>query len=688
MSSLRRHFPHFGLKHGTGSSNSCGPAHGLKPDRNCNSTPHNKMSSGLQYDSMSSSHDLNSSEAISFKDDIVNCVEICSSYIQALNTLCSTGAILAQSLTQVFSRDLAGVNSDSALSPAELAYARSISKSGGGSSRNHRFDFLGSKSSSSSNAFSPQPSSARFSGSGSVPDSTYYDVAEQFLRVWEMMSVSTAGASATIKTETLMNLQEVINKLESRDHLDRGNHNYGDQHAEPSLEHCIQAAKSCLLSYIELQTQFSYNSYKSLSQLSKVLKTDATMADVVKNIKQHFSFNDHANKESDDACNTSLRGGAEKVPSSSKTSLMDTSRTRQGPSAENEQDSFSLEDAINLLSLESASKTHKKRSKRKKAKPGKISFSGIRQDTKSATFDVRPKSFEKQCFEGDNSEERRFQSETSLMKQSTWPGKQVVAASEKNTFYNDWSLWPANPCSHSQTQQQKASVFQSPATSGPFNADHFQAAWNAFSLSEPNSDATSCSVSASASGSLSGGSNHSVGVSSNSVGYELRQCGGTNINVNNNAMDLFGSLNNFLDSDNSEVLAEAAKRLSCSSDGLNGGSSANLSCFSFAEPLGHQGGNSLTQEVRVKTSTWPLKQSSSTHPSVSSNWSAFSPIPFAVDDGDENQSAYATPTGHSRQSLISGSSLWPFEGPSKSRHDSFSLFEEANNNNTAMNKNY
>lgn len=43
---------------------------------------------------------------------------------------------------------------------------------------------------------------------------TYQNISLQFLTVWEEVSKATAGASAAVKTETLMLLQEVLNSLE------------------------------------------------------------------------------------------------------------------------------------------------------------------------------------------------------------------------------------------------------------------------------------------------------------------------------------------------------------------------------------------------------------------------------------------------------------------------------------------
>lgn len=42
----------------------------------------------------------------------------------------------------------------------------------------------------------------------------YHNISLQFLSVWEEVSKATAGASAAVKTETLMLLQEILNSLE------------------------------------------------------------------------------------------------------------------------------------------------------------------------------------------------------------------------------------------------------------------------------------------------------------------------------------------------------------------------------------------------------------------------------------------------------------------------------------------
>lgn len=615
-----------------------------------------EATSNLLLDTMASREAKQSLDTISFKDDIYQCLDICSSYIQALNTLCSTGAVLAQNLTQVFSRDLVGIGKQ----PANELTGRMKSS-------RHCLNFLKSNSSvafSQMNGTNVQPAPI------SELDATYYDVAEQFLRVWEMMSVSTAGASATIKTETLMSLQEVINKLESPDAFETGkNKAYLNMDSEPSLEQCIQSAKSCLLSYIELQSQFSYNSWKALSQLSKVLKSDNNMADVVKNIKQHFSFNDQTPHEAETIQTASTPRPREKSPSlrSQASSSSFTKPLIKTP--ENELDSFGIEDALNLLSLESdIARKPKKRSKRRK----RVANLG---QAKSATSDPRLKSFDI-SLEKDTAENNKQQygGDLSAIKQSTWPGK--ATNSERGAHYNDWSLW-SNP-------SEADKMFNLP-TRTPFSTKTFQDSWNAFALSDQSKDSTiSCSVSASASGSLSESSNTSMGMAS---GFDRRRL--SHEKANNNVrepsnVDMFGSLNNFLESDRSAIIA-AAKRLSSSSDGITVDSDLNMPCFAFNDQSNNSGTNTVPLDVRVaKTSTWPLKQASST--SSTSNWTAFSPIPLAgEDDHHDGLHAFDISVSSAQQQQQSGTpSDWPFMGP---KMHQFSLFE-ANNNNNSVNKNY
>ncbi|XP_064466879.1 uncharacterized protein LOC135378008 isoform X2 [Ornithodoros turicata] len=116
--------------------------------------------------------------------------------------------------------------------------------------------------------------------------SLYREAAALFLGAWEDLGRVTAAASAAVKTETLMTLQDVLNKLEGE----------GDDSA--ALTECIQAVGCCLGSYVELQLQFSYSTWKALSKLSKNMPTDGrggksavpkSSAELTATIKKHFA---------------------------------------------------------------------------------------------------------------------------------------------------------------------------------------------------------------------------------------------------------------------------------------------------------------------------------------------------------------------------------------------------------------
>lgn len=116
----------------------------------------------------------------------------------------------------------------------------------------------------------------------------YREVAALFLGAWEDLGRATAAASAAVKTETLMTLQDVLNKLEGEAP--------GDESA--ALTESIQAVGSCLGSYLELQVQFSYSAWKALSKISKSLPQDRnsnksaaakSSAELAATIKKHFA---------------------------------------------------------------------------------------------------------------------------------------------------------------------------------------------------------------------------------------------------------------------------------------------------------------------------------------------------------------------------------------------------------------
>ncbi|CAN7991293.1 unnamed protein product [Ixodes hexagonus] len=116
----------------------------------------------------------------------------------------------------------------------------------------------------------------------------YREVAAIFLGAWEDLGRATAAASAAVKTETLMTLQDVLTKLEGE--------GPGDESA--ALTESIQAVGSCLGSYLELQVQFSYSAWKALSKISKSLPQERSAsksaaakssAELAATIKKHFA---------------------------------------------------------------------------------------------------------------------------------------------------------------------------------------------------------------------------------------------------------------------------------------------------------------------------------------------------------------------------------------------------------------
>ncbi|KFM64039.1 hypothetical protein X975_15578, partial [Stegodyphus mimosarum] len=169
----------------------------------------------------------------SLMNDICNCLDLCCSYIQALNSLCGAGSLLARNL---------------------------------------------------------------FHAVQDVP--AYRGISQQFLSVWEEVSKATAGASAAVKTETLMMLQEILNTLEMRS---------GEADLDDTIAESFQVIGTCLCSFIELQAQFSWSTWKSLSKLSKNFNSDSFRhslqwrspdrnpskisinANLNANIKKHFS---------------------------------------------------------------------------------------------------------------------------------------------------------------------------------------------------------------------------------------------------------------------------------------------------------------------------------------------------------------------------------------------------------------
>jgi len=302
MSSIKRHLPHFGNNSNhpqkqllandflvsclTTNDRGVHPSGSSQPTMPSRAYTSKKSTASSDSRSFPSNAHPQINDAACLRQSIDECLNICSSYIQALNTVCSTGTLLAQSLTEVFSRDLSATQSN-----CENSYSLPKSKK----------SFLGLKSTTGSHVQDVTKESDVLPISDF--DQVYYDMAEQFLRVFEILSVSTAGVSANLKTETLMSLQEVMNCLDASETIPTDRKRGSDRHI--NLEKSIQAAKACLLSYIELQTQYSYASWKSLNHLSKALQMDCNMSDIVTNIRQHYTFDSVARKHLSNAIHTS-----------------------------------------------------------------------------------------------------------------------------------------------------------------------------------------------------------------------------------------------------------------------------------------------------------------------------------------------------------------------------------------------
>ncbi|OQR75452.1 hypothetical protein BIW11_00771 [Tropilaelaps mercedesae] len=87
----------------------------------------------------------------------------------------------------------------------------------------------------------------------------YRETASTLLANWEEIAQTTAAASASVKTEALMQLQDVLTRLEGHSGEDR----------DTELTESVHVVSSCLMAYIELQAQFSYSVFKALGKLSR-----------------------------------------------------------------------------------------------------------------------------------------------------------------------------------------------------------------------------------------------------------------------------------------------------------------------------------------------------------------------------------------------------------------------------------
>lgn len=692
MSSLKKHFPHFGSHLHTNHCNQDGKC----VPHNANSRPvtgHSRRSVATTSTSPVSDSHLNN-EMVSFKADVLSCLDQCSSYIQALNNLCSAGAVLAQNLTQVFSRDV--VCSAPGLLPLPPAAAKS-------DTRRRLLGLRAGHRRQSEAASDPSPDSDS--------DSLYYDMTEQFLRVWEMMSVSTAGASATIKTETLMTLQEVMNQLESAD-----NPHSGD--SDQDLGQSIESAKSCLLAYIELQAQFSHSSWKSLNHLSKALKSDSSMTDVVKNIKQHFDFSAKSA-----ACSTSRSEDRGQDPGPPDLHNKTSSQNVSG-----------LGEAVELLSLETGSRRSRKRHRIKSSSRTTERRHNNNNNNNSSTACANDKSsFEKEniftstvakssatrlshlgdkCFSSSQvgtADPSGMGTAIKSQSTSTWPGKVVASTNSaiettNDKFQESWSLWSSH--SPALAESCSSSPWRTPYwTMDPTPGIHAQSASNLRTVTATLSAST-------ISGSGASSSNNSIGVPSSASSHTTNRSydlfapihknpvsylNGTQSlkahvstiltnNLNNNNSHLsFGGFASVTDILNLERMTSPVSAVTRYGSGDNDFSPAVLPHLSSnrhlrspllspdCDPLLMSPVNASLQfdPNRLKTSTWPLKQeplSGCQHVSDcpssaltnNANWQALCSVP-----SDFPLTTEPLFDNDLRQRRDGSKSLWSFDVPEK-----------------------
>lgn len=586
-------------------------------------------------------------DVLSFKSDIFNCLDMCTAYIQALNTLCSTGSVLAQNLTQVFSRD---VNVEGDVIVGKSGATRRTANSGC-----RRFLRLKGprREGTQQNLISPDDEL----------DSNYFEVAEQFLNVWHSLSVSTAGASATIKTETLMTLQDILNNLEQENSSDL--RSKSDLGSNLNLEKSIRAAKSCLLAYIELQAQFSYNSWKSLNHLSKVLKSDPTMTEVVGNVDKHFS-----SKCSDPRDEYTIL---------KPTEINDQEKKIKKKATQN--GTNSLDSAISLLSMGTSvsKKEHKRNRNHKDSKEIPV------LKTVCSQLGKQPSQFNRECDlappESDNSP---------TIKLSTWPGKDVVTSVKSNEFVRtseDWSMWPKY--TNSDLQARSNDLF-----SGAKEDKSFLLPWNNFSTNSSSNPT------------MNGSSPHPL---------QLMEKSGLNMTVTNNSFEPFGQkgtakmsngfldtslrqtfngpLNNILNDQTNLSVIELAKKLSLSGDidknnfGFNNSSSGYTFSTDPFSSVDTAQLPALDISRTSKTSTWPMKQVNNND--NSNNWSTFdTPIAF-----DSSNSSALFGSDLLASNYQGSSSIWPYDKEANQTPKVPTSFDnlfinEANNNVGHLNHNF
>lgn len=503
MSSIRRHFINFGL--GTSIINRQNSSDNSRGSNNIQFKSVTKEPIGPSSSSSSSSVSnemgcqFPMNQKLSFIHDIGQCLELCSAYIQTLNQLCSSGAVLAQSLIQVFSRE----------------YFQNCNPNGSNMS--------------------------------------YYEISEKFLTFWELMSVATAGASATVKTETSMTLQELLNKMENDDESDPNNEFFND---------CINSAICCLQSYIELQSQFSLSSFQSFSKLSDSLNSGTT-SDISKDVRRHFA-NCNYNKEFNlisDGPNTNLAqvspvkmnnlvSQSNQIQSqnfykltndlspSSGWSSINSINSNNYVSSSSDQSSVVLDDVINLLSLKSNLPNNN------------VPNNKLNQ---MLSQNISQQPLANECNEF-------------LLRRPSGHQENLSSKSPLSP-YNEWQLWTA-----------AGEAIEA-------NNDQALQAWNSLSLGD--------NISSSGSGSEENIGMNSIFDSANNMNSD---------NVCNLFVDQFLQQNQ-----NSEQM----KRLSSSSDGLEGAlTSLGLNEIDSYDAFASAFTPDFNQIRIAKTSTWPLKQNS------------------------------------------------------------------------------
>ena len=568
-----------------------------------------ELKPSLRHSNMMDPRDV-SIDVLSFKSDIFNCLDMCTAYIQALNTLCSTGAVLAQNLTQVFSRDV-NVDGENLVSKSSM--------NSSGSNKISRRGFFGFKN--------PRRGEGIRTNASSLDelDSNYYEVAEQFLQVWETMSVSTAGASATIKTDTLVALQDILNNLEQENSCSKSGDLGGN-----NLEGSIRAAKTCLLAYIELQAQFSYNSWKSLNHLSKVLRSDPSMADVVNNVKKHFS-------SKTPECH------AQDVPESG------VLREEKGRKAARSGSSNTLDSAMNLLSLESVGCSgRRKRHSRSRCRKARVP--GVKS-SKVTSSQLPQKQQPLQSFE-QGVPTSGLGNSAIMIKQSTWPGKEAATSVKRNEFprpitsTDDWSMWP---------DLRPNDFFNDGVNKG--GTDAFLLPWNTFSNNSSSASSNSTINGSTDQGNVERGMTLPT-TCSNGSHFEAFSQGGGSVKLGGFSETNDVRFNDLLDDRTNLSVIELAKKLSLSNEGGKDLVFDSPTGYTFAtDPFAPstivnsgQLPHSLDGSRTSKTSTWPMKQANGFNGNV--DW-----LPSAFDSFD-----LAPRFFHSDPTYNQGSSNpWPFD---------------------------